>query len=490
MKRAVVCLFVLVTRAAHAAEPAAPEAQPAGESSFESILLPLTLSGATDGKGILKFGGGVAFAAGSRTDVALSLNTSIATLDGAATLVEKRTDEELQQTTPWDLGVSLAVATLNAPIGGDPDAGLPDSVRRHMFDACNERCSPGSSDAFCKGRAVPLARLLKDLDSQLLPPAQFCQAEQAKVRMADGLVAPPVGADPVTFSPSPASVEQQKAGRRNALNSCAAACLESRADAFCSLTEVRDALDDLYYSYDANALCSEGIQIYDEYEDAAGRSLYPVFQFTVGGGIGRQKFKYREDTAGVLLEGSSRELNGKVGASTYWLPGETRRIRTTLEASLLFESSTKASEKTVRWCTPAGAVPIVEPEAGEEVGPTVPGESCREGVLGAPTRSTDLTVSFRVGLLDGSRDAWRVAFGPQLTIPRAEGDWKPVELALQLPMYAAATLFPGVDYKGILRLTPSAGWRRTSDGEQEYSVVAELALLGQRRIISDRFDEL
>ena len=56
----------------------------------------------------------------------------------------------------------------------------------------------------------------------------------------------------------------------------------------------------------------------------------------------------------------------------------------------------------MRACTPAGDVPIEEPDPGEAVGPTVPGETCKEATLNGPSRSVALTLSLRVGLLDGS----------------------------------------------------------------------------------------
>ncbi len=51
------------------------------------------------------------------------------------------------------------------------------------------------------------------------------------------------------------------------------------------------------------------------------------------------------------------------------------------------------------------------------------------------------------------------------------------------------TISKDLDYKGIVSLTPRLRWT-FNNGESGFAALAELALLGQRGLFSEEFDEL
>ncbi|MFT3775639.1 MAG: hypothetical protein QM820_60605 [Minicystis sp.] len=59
-----------------------------------------------------------------------------------------------------------------------------------------------------------------------------------------------------------------------------------------------------------------------------------------------------------------------------------------------------------------------------------------------------------------------------------------------MPIYVSFAAFEKLDYKGIIRISPALVVTNQADGTRDTKVLLELALLGQRRIFSDRFDNL
>lgn len=476
-----VAALLLLPGLALAEMPAgAASSSDASDVEMQTLLLPVTLAGTTNGKGTLNFGIGAAFGVGDRCDLATSVTGSAATQNGLATLFSyKPNADKPDAIATWDVGLNLSFAYLNDKRKLDVNASLPPEVRRAMFDTCDHLCTPSSDSSFCKSRATKLKDRLGEWLSKAaeeLSPDEFCVGQRKKVRDSDATE----------------DAALRKAGREAALNACVDACAAGSADPFCANSTMATERGYLYLEYNGNNLCDEGKVIHRKYGDERGRSLYPTFLVNAGTKVGWQQFKYREasgDTADVLLEQTQTTRPWLVGVSLLGLP-EGSRMNPTIEVQGLLGSTWEAPTTTVRWCTLAGNVPEKDPEPGASVGTTHPGETCREATLGAPTKKTTFTMTMRAGIVDGARSNWRIAIGPDFTLASTSDGLKVSELALRIPIYGSLTPFKDVEYKGILRLTPAVTLTPHDGARTETRALLEIALLGQRRLFSDRFDQL
>ncbi|WP_437563210.1 hypothetical protein [Sorangium sp. So ce542] len=473
--------LALAEMPAGAATPArAASPSDASDVEMPTLLLPVTLAGTTNGKGTLNFGIGVAYGVGDRYDVATSVTGSAATQDGLATLFSYRPSaDKPDPIATWDVGLNLSFAVLNDKRKLDVNASLPPEVRRAMFDTCDRLCAPSSDNNFCKSRATKLEERLGEWLSKAadeLSPDEFCVGQRKKVRDADAT----------------GDAAQRKSERETALKACVSGCAAGSADPFCASSTIATERGHLYLEYNGNNLCDEGKAMHRKYGDERGRSLYPAFLANAGFKVGWQQFQYREasgDAPDVLLEQTRTTRPWLVGVSLLGLP-QVSRLNPTIEVQGLLGSTWDASTKTVRWCAPAGNVPEKDPEPGAPVGTTHPGETCREATLGAPTKKTTLTMTVRAGLVDGARSNWRIAFGPDVSLASTSDGLEVSEFALRIPIYGAVTPFKDVEYKGILRLTPAVTLTPHDGARSDIRALVEIALLGQRRLFSDRFDQL
>lgn len=479
--KAVAALLLLATMVA--AIPAGADTASSG-SSFQTLLLPLTVAGASDGKATFKAGIGAAFGIGERHDLAVSLSTSAATEDGLANIFAfKAGDDQANAPSTWDLGLNVSYSLLGEKRKTGPTAGLPDAVLKQMFEACDQRCDKDSKDDFCTKRPDRLLENLNPwidatIESNELKATDFCLAQLAAVQEADKKE----GLTP----------DAHKQARKAALIECVKTCAKDGSDAFCSLGPVRAERSNLYQNYGFNDSCDEGKAIHRKYEDDNGRRLFPRWIINAGAKAGWQQHKYRyasADDANLLLAKTETVNPWSAGFSVLYLPQDAT-VNPTFELQGLVGGKYDAQKTVVKWCSPAGQVPRKDPLPGEPTGPTDPGQSCQEATLGAPTSSTTITLVFRAGIADGSRANWRMAFGPDFDFTSTDGVMKFTGFALRAPIYGAIQPISDKDYKGLLRLTPALTATRTETGPMDFRVVLDLAVLGQRRIFSDRFDQL
>jgi hypothetical protein len=437
------------------------------------VLLPVTLKGNTEGKSSFSFGIGAATALGP-DDISGMVTGSIETQGGLSTLFSATSEsDDIDQSPSWDLGVAVSYAHLHDSDTITSSAGLPHSVRVSMVNACRQSCKVSDADPFCKAYPQRVAKHLAGLTLE-----NFCadQSEAATKLKNDNTL----------------KDDQRREKLKELLVTCIQGCEKSPDDAFCGRAALAAARDSAADAFTGNNICPGGKAIYDRHQDSIGRSVFPLTIVNAGIKVGRQKFEYRAsaaDTPNLLLSNTDYEAKWNTGASVTHIP-KYGTIDPSFELQALVGSSWEASTKTVKSCAPAGDVPRKDPKPGEMLGPTDPGQTCKEATLGAPTQSSALTLAFRVGLFDGVNGNWRAAFGPEIRLPWTKDGGEPLELAVRLPIYGAATLFKDTEYKGILRLMPSVISTKNDKGEREIKVTFELALLGQRRLFTDQFDQL
>lgn len=473
-----------------AAPAAAAESSSGGPTT---VLLPMTLKGSSTGKGTFEFGVGAAWRLGKNRDyydLGVAISGDVATSSGLANLFGVSSSSVgVDQSLPWTLGATISLANLEAPDNNGPNAGLPSKVRRRMFNACNATCELDPSSAFCKGRGDMLVSWASEFVEQnnSLAADSFCKAKQREVQDLD-TKANIVRAKPeIAGNPSAlAAIDKKQAkDREGALNACVAACAIDATDPFCTAGDLKQLRASFFQGYDGTTTCELGKKIYDKFEDRKGRSLFPRSRLVAGFKIGRQSFAYREPSSAdpsLLASKKDHEAIWKAGLIGSIL-GKLGPVRSALELQALLDSSMTAATTTVKWCKSEGGV--ARPGAAPD-----PAQSCDEATLGAPTRTSAFTARIHGSLFDSNRGSWRVAFGPEISIPFSSTGAKNITYGLALPVYLSSTLFEKVEYNGLLQLTPTLGYRKLDDATNDISITVELAVLGQRGIFSNQFDSL
>lgn len=124
---------------------------------------------------------------------------------------------------------------------------------------------------------------------------------------------------------------------------------------------------------------------------------------------------------------------------------------------MLFKSRWTPSSTTAKWCLPSGTVTTA---AG-----TGPAQTCDEQPLGDPSHSSQLWVAGLLGLVH--KDIVRWAIGPTFSYDFEAKSSAFYQIGLQAPIYLAPEKwlqsYSG-DYKGIVRVVPTAAFNHTSNG--------------------------
>lgn len=447
------------------------------------FLLPLTAAGSTDGKGVFKLGAGVSFGASEHLDISLTANGSVSTDGGLTTAFDESLNGgKSASTTTWDVGGSVSFAVL-----GDRKAAPIGKAKFSAFSVCNARCETSPDDAFCKNRGAVFKKKAKvaawiDASYATLPVGSFCVDQRKAVRDADA-------GDPLYAADAD---RVRKRARKNALKACVATCAEDASDPFCQSPLIQAELLTSYQEYDNSQFCDEGKKQLEAHFDKTGRNLYPPFMLNVGGKYGFQSLDFRKlsaDQPNLLIADTQKVHPWSAGAAAIWSPSRGR-YNPTFELQALGGQQWTPSSTKVKWCSLAGNVPRQEPKPGMPVGPTDEGQVCQEATYGAPAKAETLTLLFRGGIADGARSTWRAAIGPDVKLAFTDKGVRLAEAALRVPIYISFKPFEKADYRGILRLTPALTSVRNDDGPSDLRVSFELALLGQRYLFSDRFDQL
>lgn len=457
-------------------------------------LIPAKLSGSTDGKAKLDVGLGYSFGLDNH-ELSFSVIGSVATKDGKATIFSTTDAGTFSQSVPWSLGASISLASLRRR--WRPDLA---SVKHAAFDTCDLACTSDPSDAFCKTRLASLKRHLTRRKTwpgrhpETMRPEMFCTSQRDAVRAVELPPEQPWKPEDPLGRRVKALFEQQRLSvREKAIDACLQECADdpTEADEFCK-GDVAAARAQIWHDYSSHELCAEGVKRYDEAEEKVGRAKFPAWYLNAGFNVGRQEYRYRQSdgtTANNLLAHDDFVAPWSAGVAYINLP-KVGRYDPTFEVQGILSSSYTAAAATVKSCKPAGNVPRTEPKAGAAVGDTDPAQICEDATLGAPTKTTGATIVFRFGVVDGSNATWRAAIGPEVTIPWSNGKVQTPDLAVRVPIYASLAAFEKLDYKGIIQLTPALVVANKPDGTRDVKVLLEVALLGQRRLFSDRFDNL
>ncbi len=235
--------------------------------------------------------------------------------------------------------------------------------------------------------------------------------------------------------------------------------------------------------------------------EGEGGSAYPPLTLYLGGKVGRAPFSYlgpgparrTQGTTPALELTSDVEVPWGLGAGVLYIPAGRPVLVPTVEAQTTFESRWTASPRTAEWCLPVGDVA----RGGDPSSPTTSfdtAQSCSKATLGAPSNTQELSIVMQVGLLDrAAGSTWRGAVGLDATVPVAVDKRAAEELRLSLraPFFVTLARAPeGVEYRGVIRLTPSLEIRRLETGTTDVGAMLELALIGQRGLFPDELDAL
>ncbi|MBN1210581.1 MAG: hypothetical protein JXB05_37365 [Myxococcaceae bacterium] len=234
------------------------------------------------------------------------------------------------------------------------------------------------------------------------------------------------------------------------------------------------------YFIDASKFCPAGVQ-HMEKETQAHKRQFPQ-SLNLGASVGRDEFKFLragEGTPPTLTPGTKVGANWSAGASAVWLtPLEDSFM--SFEALLGFSSNFEPATGKARWCIPRGNV--------AQEGGSYPAETCKESILGEPSRVQALTGAFQIGNIDQKVNTYRVAAGVQGYVPLSSESEDAFRLSFAVPIYINFT--GGDDYKGIIRVGPSVTYANKRQGESVTTFAVSLALLGQRQLFTRDFDEL
>jgi hypothetical protein len=235
------------------------------------------------------------------------------------------------------------------------------------------------------------------------------------------------------------------------------------------------------YFIDAKKFCTAGVQ-HIEKKTWQYKRPHPTRLINLGASVGRDESKFLrsgEGTPPTLTPGTKVGATWQAGASAVWLtPLEQSWM--TFEALLGFSSDFEPSTDKARYCIPRGNV--------AEDGGSFPAETCKDSVIGAPSRVQSLQGTFQLGNIDQKVNTYRVAAGLQAFVPLSSGSKDAFRLSFAIPVYINLT--GGNDYKGLIRVGPSVTYANKRQGESETTFVVNLALLGQRELFTRDFDEL
>lgn len=236
-------------------------------------------------------------------------------------------------------------------------------------------------------------------------------------------------------------------------------------------------------------LCSEGIAEYNllvmrepGHNIARDRlSSVPRLAIALGFSLGQVSFKYLESQPAapmVLQDAQSSQVVSAGAASLTYING---RRGITFELPLSYLSAWDAATTTARVCTTLGMV-------GSDAA-----QSCRDSVVGAPSKVGTLQLSALVGYTDLRQLFWRGALGPYLSYRATGASEGRVELGLKAPVYlnfvAGIKGYKG-EYHGMIRLTPSISWIKDSSGWQDVTFVIQAAVLGNRSMFPQAMEWL
>jgi hypothetical protein len=214
--------------------------------------------------------------------------------------------------------------------------------------------------------------------------------------------------------------------------------------------------------------------------------LHPIHVIAIGGGVNGGGFDYFvADKDKNLTEERRDKIGGTFAVSYTHVHQLYERGGVTFEVPFWLDSGYAASPVAFSYCSPAGQVPRADGSGSD------PAQSCGSGVIGAPTQSTRTFAAFEVGYVDIHTDVkdlnrpksyWRAAIGPVIDTTSSNGT-STIEVTVQAPLYLNFNLISsGASqdaYKGIVRLTPSAG--AVYDGSHWHpQVLLKLELLSDR----------
>jgi hypothetical protein len=460
------------------------------ESAKRSTLwqVPLKLEGTTDGKANFTFGAGFLRPVGKNgsRDLGVTLQYQVRTTNGIANLVGLTDGGRALDTRPWTLGVMgslIQYPELSQPSRTGSGSAM-EQVLQEAVQACSRRCSPApltpDDQTFCGEYQKALKPLeeawIKDWnrDEATLPVVKMCQAQQKNVEKHD--------ADKEAGTLDATGWRKK---RSEALIACLRECTTTSEDPFCKLPDL--PADQVYASIGSTKLCTPGKALYQEKErDGKAGRVFPPLVVHAGARLGRTEFQYRtgsQDDPSVLVEGKTSAWGWSSGVyAAAVLSGEDPAL--SLEGRMSLGSDWTASTKTIRWCSPAGQVP-----RGDNA--SDPAESCQEATFGVPTRSRVFRVAGLLGLVDNYASQWRAAVGGEIGLPLHTDTNEQFSLALQGRIYWSLASNPNaLKYKGLIRVAPSLQVVRKRDGSSENRLVVSLALLGDRLLFADSFDEL
>lgn len=455
----------------------------ADDGSSPWLLIPGQLSANTTGTADAKVGVGAIRALGTSTDGYAILDIRTKTDSGLANLFQVQHNEttdttSFAETQPWQAGITLGLMFLETSTPTDVRVDQAITAAVAICEAENACTNPASNKSYCDLR-LSIGEAWAQRAYVSLPPEQVCTAVRKSVSDID--------ADHAANHTSDADWRKR---RETALSKCADTCLGTDVSgedaAFCAQHFGFRAVD-FARSFSRPTLCADG---QDAYDKGLGQlhvpppRHYPVLQVRAGGTLGRSSFSYYAadgTNPSVLTKQKSSEWTGKAGTGATFLPLRGT-IAPSFEGLVLGSWDATAPTDTVHFCQDTAPVQV-------NMKTTVPGQNCTTATLGPPTTPATFSMAFRVGVFDGHRDAWRAAFGPFYQYSNGK---ERHTAQLQAPFYIsiASLTSATLDYKGLVRIAPSVGVVVLDDGSHSFRGIIELAILGQRSLFGDTFDEL
>ncbi|MFL5313206.1 MAG: hypothetical protein ACJ79H_22455 [Myxococcales bacterium] len=226
-------------------------------------------------------------------------------------------------------------------------------------------------------------------------------------------------------------------------------------------------------------MCKAGRDIIDEWQkNRPDLRKHPVLVVNGGLRAGESSLSFLDGDAAHLKPAGPRSYaNLTTGVSAIGLLGASRRTMT-IEGFAAFKHAFEEGDPA-HFCAVVGGV---DTAAG-----TVPAEACSDTPVGAPTSTRSVSTALFLGLFDQAADSWRVSAGIQPDFPLGGTGKRRIELSMPVTFSLAST---SLDYKGLVRVGPSIVWSTPRGKDTQMSFGITIAVLGQRLLFSEEFDQL
>jgi hypothetical protein len=248
---------------------------------------------------------------------------------------------------------------------------------------------------------------------------------------------------------------------------------------FCLAHEKQSASDLL--DLDPDDLCVKGKKSFKasspENEFRAARGLFPEWDISIGGAGGLSEMRYfkkQDDESMMYKDTSSVAPSMTLAFALTWVQ-QQRGHGHTIELPLSIGYRWDAQQAMGHYCPVKGTIGVD------------PVQKCADRSLGDPDKNLILNAAILSGIVDTDKGYWRLSMGPSVSYKSTGNE---IHAHLEIPVYfnTSPLVSSGLNYQGIIRLTPAIGVSHDSQKGTAFEAVLTLDILGQRNLFMRALD--